>query len=368
MTTSSSETPGTTHGSEAPHRGTGPAGATDRTVRVGIVGASGYTGAELMRLLAGHPNLEIAFATGASQAGTPVGELYPSLAAAYANVAFVPYEPGLADDVELVFCGLPHGSSMELMAELLPRAGKVVDLGADFRLPSAACYQQWYGDVHTAPELLDQAVFGLTELCRDRVSEASLVANPGCYPTGPSLGLVPFTSAGLVELTGIIVDAASGVSGAGRPPKPNTTFCTVDENFTAYGLLDHRHTAEMELTTGAQVLFTPHLAPMNRGILATSYARPTDDLTTAKALDMLHETYADEPFVVVSEAGPSTKATLGANTVHLTARVDPRTGWLVVISALDNLVKGASGQAIQNANLMLGLREVAGLPTVGLMP
>lgn len=233
-----------------------------------------------------------------------MGELYPSLAAAYANVAFVPYEPGLADDVELVFCGLPHGSSMELMAELLPRAGKVVDLGADFRLPSAAGYQQWYGDVHTAPELLDQAVFGLTELCRDRVSEASLVANPGCYPTGPSLGLVPFTSAGLVELTGIIVDAASGVSGAGRPPKPNTTFCTVDENFTAYGLLDHRHTAEMELTTGAQVLFTPHLAPMNRGILATSYARPTDDLTTAKALDLLHETYADEPFVVVSEAGP----------------------------------------------------------------
>ena len=162
MTTSSSETPGTTHGSEAPHRGTGPAGATDRTVRVGIVGASGYTGAELMRLLAGHPNLEIAFATGASQAGTPVGELYPSLAAAYANVAFVPYEPGLADDVGLVFCGLPHGSSMELMAELLPRAGKVVDLGADFRLPSAAGYQQWYGDVHTAPELLDQAVFGLS--------------------------------------------------------------------------------------------------------------------------------------------------------------------------------------------------------------
>lgn len=352
----------------APPSSSQPYSTVGVSIRVGIVGASGYTGAELMRLLAGHPNLDVAFATGASQAGTPVAELYPSLAAAYGGVSFVPYEPDLADDVELVFCGLPHGSSMGLMAELLPRASRVVDLGADFRLPDAAAYRQWYGDEHTAPELLDQAVFGLTELCRDRVADASLVANPGCYPTGPSLGLVPFASAGLIETTGVIVDAASGVSGAGRPPKPTTTFCTVDENFTAYGLLDHRHTAEMELTTGAQVLFTPHLAPMNRGILATSYARPTGELTTAAALDLLHDTYADESFIVVSETSPSTKATLGANTVHLTARVDPRTGWLVVISALDNLVKGASGQAIQNANVMLGLAETAGLPLVGVMP
>ena len=158
------------------------------------------------------------------------------------------------------------------------------------------------------------------------------------------------------------------MSGAGRPPKPNTTFCTVDENFTAYGLLDHRHTAEIELMTEAQVLFTPHLAPMNRGILATSYARPTGELTTDDALGVLADAYGSEPFVVVSKASPSTKATLGANTVHLTARVDPRTGWLITISAIDNLVKGASGQAIQNANVMLGLPETAGLPVAGLMP
>ena len=354
--------------SPGPAPSSGAASPPAAPLRVGIVGASGFTGAELMRLLAGHPHLEVAFATGASQAGSGVAELYPSLAAAYGDLAFVPYEPDLVDDVDLVFCGLPHGASMDLMGELLPRAGKVVDLGADFRLPDAATYQRWYGEEHTAPELLDSAVFGLTELCRVDVAGAALVANPGCYPTGPSLALVPFMRAGLIEPSGIIVDAASGVSGAGRPPKPNTTFCTVDENFTAYGLLDHRHTAEIELMTEAQVLFTPHLAPMNRGILATSYARPSGEMTTDDALGVLADAYGSEPFVVVSEASPSTKATLGANTVHLTARVDPRTGWLLTISAIDNLVKGASGQAIQNANVMLGLPETAGLPVAGLMP
>ena len=367
MTTSSSTAPGAPTGLDGAAT-PGPYSTTDRVLRVGIVGASGFTGAELLRLLSGHPHLEVAFATGASQAGSRVADLYPSLAAPYGDLAFVPYEPDLVDDVDLVFCGLPHGASMGLMAELLPRAGRVVDLGADFRLPDAATYERWYGEQHTAPELLDSAVFGLTELCRDDVAGAALVANPGCYPTGPSLALVPFMRAGLIEPSGIIVDAASGVSGAGRPPKPNTTFCTVDENFTAYGLLDHRHTAEIEMMTEAQVLFTPHLAPMNRGILATSYARPTGELTTDDALAVMADAYGEEPFVVVSETSPSTKATLGANTVHLTARVDPRTGWLITISAIDNLVKGASGQAIQNANVMLGLPETAGLPVAGLMP
>ncbi|MEZ5381102.1 MAG: N-acetyl-gamma-glutamyl-phosphate reductase [Microthrixaceae bacterium] len=369
MTSSRPEAPGTpTEPGTIPNPAAGPYSTVGSSISVGIVGASGFTGAELMRLLAAHPNLEVAFATGASQAGTAVGELYPSLAASYADLSYVPYEPALADEVALVFCGLPHGASMGLMAELLPRAGKVVDLGADFRLPDAPTYRRWYGEEHAAPELLGEAVFGLTELCRDRVATADLVANPGCYPTGSSLALAPFVRAGLIAPEGIIVDAASGVSGAGRPPKAHTTFCAVDENFAAYGLLDHRHTAEIELATGAEVLLTPHLAPMNRGILATCYARPVGRLTTDEALGVLADAYADDPFIVVSEASPSTKATLGANTVHLTARVDPRTGWLVAISAIDNLVKGASGQAIQNANVMLGLPESAGLPTAGLMP
>ena len=335
---------------------------------VGIIGASGYTGAELLRLLASHPHLDVAFATGDTQAGTAVADLYPSLAAAYGDLVFAQWDLGLLDGVELVFLGLPHGASQGIVPSLVERGVKVVDLAADFRLEDPAAYPRWYGEEHTAPHLLEQFTYGLPELFRDTLKGADKVAVPGCYPTAANLALAPFVRAGAVEAEGIIVDAASGVSGAGRPPKPNTTFCTVDEDFTAYGLLDHRHTAEMDQVLGATVLFTPHLAPMNRGILATCYARPTHDLTTADALDLLHNQYAGEPFVVVTDRPPSTKATLGSNTAHLTARVDPRTGWLVVIAAIDNLVKGASGQAVQCANIICGLDETTGLPTVALYP
>jgi N-acetyl-gamma-glutamyl-phosphate reductase len=336
--------------------------------RIGIIGASGYTGAELMRLCASHPEFEVAFATGDSQAGTRVADLYPSLAAAYGDLSFVPYDESLLADVDLVFLGLPHGASQAIVPGLLEREATVVDLAADFRLDDASLYPQWYGEAHSAPHLLERFVYGLPELHRDEIRGASAVAVPGCYPTAALLALAPFVHGGFVEPSGIVVDAASGVSGAGRPPKPTTTFCTVDEDFTAYGLLDHRHTPEIEQGLGASVLFTPHLAPMNRGILATCYARPTGELTTDDALAVLHERYDDEPFVVVTDAPPSTKATLGANTAQVTARVDPRTGWLVVLAAIDNLVKGASGQAIQCANLMRGLDETTGLPLVALHP
>jgi N-acetyl-gamma-glutamyl-phosphate reductase len=216
--------------------------------------------------------------------------------------------------------------------------------------------------------LLAEFAFGLPELFRSELVGAELVAAPGCYVTAASLALAPLVRLGVVEATGVIVDAASGVSGAGRGLKPSTAFCTVDEDFTAYGLLDHRHTPEIEQVTGAQVLFTPHLAPMNRGILATCYARPAAATSTAELLEVLAGAYAGEPFIVVSPASPSTKATLGSNTAHLTARYDDRTGWVVVIAALDNLVKGASGQAVQCANLVLGLPETDGLPLVGLHP
>ncbi len=343
---------------------------------VGIIGASGFTGAELLRLCAQHPQLDVRLATGDTQAGSRVADLYPNLAGGYPDLAFEKYDADACDGLDLVFLGLPHGASQDVVPELAGRVGRVVDLAADFRLRDPALYPRWYGDEHAHPELLDDFVYGLPELFRDRIAGATHVAAPGCYVTTAVLALAPLLRAGLVAPTGIVVDAASGVSGAGRPPKPTTTFCTVDENFTAYGLLDHRHTPEIEqgLTdvagTGVQVLFTPHLAPMNRGILATCYARPAGAAapTTAELLDLLRDVWAGEPFVVVTEGSPSTKATAGSNSVHLTAMADERTGWIVALAALDNLVKGASGQAIQCANLMLGLPEAAGLPVVGTWP
>jgi len=333
-----------------------------------VVGASGYAGAELLRLCHSHPDLDVAWATGDTQAGTLVGHLYPSLTAAYPGLAFQTYDPAMAADVDLVFLALPHGASQRLMPALLTAGPRVVDLGADFRLRDPAVYERWYGEAHAAAELLDRFAYGLPELQRDEIVKADAVAAPGCYPTAAALALAPLTAAGVIERAGIIVDAASGVSGAGRGLKHSTHFGTANEDFTAYGLLDHRHTSEMEQSIGGTVLFTPHLAPMTRGILATCYARPAAPTSTEALLRLLEEAYDGEPFVVVSEASPSTKATWGSNAAHLTARYDERTGWVVALAAIDNLVKGASGQALQCANLLLGLPETAGLSSIGVYP
>jgi N-acetyl-gamma-glutamyl-phosphate reductase len=335
---------------------------------VGIVGASGFTGAELLRLCAQHPDLDVRIATGDTQAGTRVGDLYPSLAAAYGALSFSAFDPDLVAGLDLVFLGLPHGASQAIVPDLLGKVAHVVDLAADFRLQDPQLYPQWYGEPHTAPELLPDFAYGLPELYRDEIRAADHVATPGCYPTAAVLALAPLARAGAISVDALIVDAASGVSGAGRPPKPSTTFCAVDEDFTAYGLLDHRHTPEIEQVLGGSVLFTPHLAPMNRGILATCYARPAATTSTDQLLDILRHTYADEPFVVVTDGSPSTKATLGSNCAHLTARFDARTGWVVAIAAIDNLTKGASGAAVQCANLLLDLPEATGLPIAGVYP
>jgi N-acetyl-gamma-glutamyl-phosphate reductase len=337
-------------------------------VEVGIIGASGFTGAELLRLCAQHPDLEVRVATGDTQAGVRAAELYPSLAAAHPELTFTAYDPAAVDGLDLVFLGLPHGASQAIVPELVGRVGHVVDLAADFRLRDPSLYPRWYGERHHAPELIDRFAYGLPELFRADILASEHVATPGCYPTAASLALAPLVRAGAVEPSGIIVDAASGVSGAGRPPKPNTTFCTVDEDFTAYGLLDHRHTPEMEQVLGASVLFTPHHAPMNRGIQATSYARPTGATSTAALLELQREAYREEPFVVVIEGSPSTKATLGSNCAHVTARFDERTGWVVALAAIDNITKGASGAAVQCANLLLDLPETTGLPIAGVYP
>jgi N-acetyl-gamma-glutamyl-phosphate reductase len=356
-------------------------------MKAGIVGASGYTGVELLRLLAGHPDIDVAVVTAHSHAGQLVGEHTPSLAAAYPGMVYEAAGPGAPDSpdspdsldrldgLDLVFCALPHGESQRMVPALRDRVGTIVDLAADFRLRDPALYPTWYGEEHAAPDLLAEAAFGLPELFRSGLAGATLIAAAGCYPTAAGLALAPLVRAGLVEPSGIIVDAASGVSGAGRGVKESLHFGTVDEDFVAYGLLHHRHTPEMEQILGAQVLFTPHLAPMVRGILATCYARPapgvgagTSGLTTAEVMAVLHEAYDDEPFVVVTDAPPSTKATAGSNCAHVSARVDARTGWVLSLCALDNLVKGASGQAVQCANVALGLPETTGLPVVGLYP
>ena len=337
-------------------------------VRTGILGASGYTGAELLRLAAGHPELDVVYATADSMAGTRAGDLYPSVAGAYPDLVFATFDPSAVEGLDLVFLALPHGTSMALVPDLQKRVGTIVDLAADFRLKDPALYPTWYGETHTAPELLADFAFGIPELFRDEITGAPLVAAAGCYVTAAALALAPLVRSGVVESTGIVVDAASGVSGAGRALKHTTHFGTANEDFTAYGLLTHRHTPEIEQATGAQVLFTPHLAPMTRGILATCYARPAAPTTTTDLAGVLHAAYDDEPFVLVRDEPPSTKATLGSNAAHVTVRHDERTGWVVALCALDNLVKGASGQAVQCANLALGLDEAAGLTTVGVYP
>ncbi len=342
--------------------------------KAAVFGASGYGGAELLRLLADHPAIDVAAVGAESNAGAAVTDLFPALAARYADVVYGPSEPALADDCDIAFCALPHGASQGLVPDLIDRVAHVVDLAADFRLP-ADVYEQWYGHAHKAPELLDRFAFGLVELERPAIAAATHVAVPGCYPTAAALALAPLLADGSVEPNGIVVDALSGVSGAGRALKITSHFSEVNENASAYGLLSHRHTAEMELAlthvagTDARVLFTPHLVPMTRGILATCYARPArDGLSTAALLDHYRGFYADDPFVVVLDEPSGTRATYGANTAHVTVRMDERTGTVLAIGAIDNMVKGAAGQAVQNTNILLGLPETTGLPTIGLAP
>jgi N-acetyl-gamma-glutamyl-phosphate reductase len=348
---------------------------------VGIIGASGFTGAELLRLCASHPDLRVVLATADSQAGVAACALYPSLAATYPDLIFAPTSPdnvASCADMDLVFCALPHGASQALMPVLAAGSAVVVDLAADFRLSNPADYEVWYGAAHQTPDLLDAFTYGLPETAAGALDGARLVAAAGCYPTAATLALAPLLEHGLVATDSLIVDAASGVSGAGRAAKESTSFATVDGSFTAYGLLDHRHTPEMEQSVAraagvardmVQLLFTPHLAPMSRGILATCYSRPTGTMpTTSQLLDLYRQRYADCPFVVVTDTPPTTKATLGANTAHISVAADQRTGWIVALGAIDNLVKGASGQAVQCANLALGLGETTGLTMVGVYP
>jgi N-acetyl-gamma-glutamyl-phosphate reductase len=341
--------------------------------RAAIAGASGYTGAELLRLLAGHPEIEVLHVTADSNAGAGVAAVYPALAPAYPETVFAPLAAADLRGLDLVFCALPHGASQALIPSIIDDVGHVIDLGADFRLPPDV-YARWYGEQHQAPELVGRFAYGMVELYRDDLATHAHVASPGCYPTAVSLACAPLFALGLVEPR-VIADAVSGVSGAGRGLKTTSLFSEANENVSAYGLLTHRHTAEMEQALSkvarrqVDVLFTPHLVPTTRGILATCYLRPAaGGMSTARLLEHYREFYAADPCVVVVDEPSGTKATYGANVVHVTARFDERTDTVIAIAAEDNLVKGASGQMIQAANVVLGLPETLGLPLLGVAP
>jgi N-acetyl-gamma-glutamyl-phosphate reductase len=334
-------------------------------IRTAILGASGYVGGELLRLLDAHPQLAAVKLFGDSKAGQKLGAVHPHVAPAYPEAIVERLGDASLDGIDLVFAALPHGHSQRLAATILDKGIPFVDLGADFRLDDAATYERWYDHAHEAPQLLDRFVYGIPELDRDAIKGAKAVAAAGCYATAAILALKPLVDAGLVKRESVIVDAASGVSGAGREAKEATGFCTVTGSFSAYGLLNHRHTAEMEMALGGSVLFTPHLVPMSRGILATCYGEAAG---AGDPLQALRTAYANEPFVHVTADPPATKWVSGSNAVQVTARHDERTGRIIALSAIDNLGKGAAGQMIQCANLMLGLEETAGLTRVGVYP
>jgi N-acetyl-gamma-glutamyl-phosphate reductase len=342
--------------------------------RAAVVGGSGYAGAELLRLLAGHPEIEVVSVTAGANVGLPVTALYPSLTPAYPHLEFEAFEPAALDGIDLAFLALPHGESQRAVPDLIGRVVHIVDLAADFRL-SAERYEEWYGEPHVAAELIGSFAYGLPELFRSHLAPESHIAAPGCYPTAAALALAPLLAGGVVEPSGIVVDAMSGTSGAGRKPVAEQLFAEVNDDVVAYGLLTHRHTGEIEHALEhvhgrpVQVLFTPHLVPMARGILATCHARPVvSDLTSERLLDMYREFYAREPFVVVHERSPRTKSTFGSNACHVTVRYDDRTDSVLALAAIDNLVKGAAGQAIQSLNVVLDLPETTGLPILGVMP
>jgi len=345
------------------------------TVRVSIVGASGYGGGELARLLVNHPEVKLIHLTADSRQGEPMAALYPNLRAFTEAVTEQADPERLAKDSDVVFLALPAGKSMALAPVLVSSAARIIDLGPDFRFKDPHLFAQWYRITHACPELLELAAYGLPEFHRGEIRRARITSNPGCYPTAAVLAMLPLLQSGKVSPTGVIIDAKSGVSGAGRGVSLATHFAEVNENVKPYNVTEHRHTPEIEqelahaIGRPVPVTFTPHLIPMTRGILVTVYLPWVAPLTTEEATAILAEAYAGEPFVrVLSDGLPQTKATSGSNFCDIAVRVDVRNHMVIAMAALDNLVKGASGQAIQNMNVMLGFPEDLGLRVPGLYP
>jgi len=337
-------------------------------IKASVIGASGYGGAEAVRLLATHPHVEVVHVTAETHQGQVMSKLYPNLRGFVDQTMIAVDAERIGHDSDVTFVSLPSGKAMHLVPALLEQGCKVIDIAADFRLRDAALYPEWYKFAHVAPEYLGEAVYGLPELHRDAIGTTRLLANPGCYPAASLLALLPLVRSGAVRSEGIVIDAKSGVSGAGRGGGGGFGFAEMNENVQAYSVPRHNHIAEIEqelshlAKTAVQVVFTPHLIPMTRGILATVYAPLAQDLSEDEALRLYETTYHDAPFVrVLRESFPQTKATMGSNYCDVTVRIDTRTRTAIAIAAIDNLGRGAAGQAIQNMNLMFQFPETAGL-------
>ncbi|MCR9107198.1 MAG: N-acetyl-gamma-glutamyl-phosphate reductase [Gammaproteobacteria bacterium] len=342
-------------------------------IRVGIVGGTGYTGVELLRLLAAHADAEVVLITSRAEAGRRVDDLFPNLRGHY-DLAFVEPEVDALADCDVVFFATPHNVAMHMVPQLMERETRVIDLSADYRIRDPLLWSQWYGEPHASPQFLDAAVYGLPEVNRARIADAKLIACPGCYPTSVQLGLVPLLEEGLVDSQRLIASSASGVSGAGRQAKVDNLVSEASDSFKAYGVAGHRHLPEIEqglsdvAAQPVQLTFVPHLLPMIRGIHSTLFAQlqaPAGDIQA-----LFERRYAQEPFVDVLPAGtyPQTRTVRGANRCQIAVTLPQQRNTVVVTATIDNLVKGASGQAIQNMNIMFGLPEVAGLNQVGLLP
>lgn len=344
-------------------------------IKVAIYGGSGYTGQELLRILLRHPNVEIVTVTSRRYANVPVSDVYPAFLG-LTDLAFTDANVNnLSESCDLIFLCLPHGVSMETVPDFMKTGLRIIDLSADFRLQDMPTYEHWYGP-HTASEFFGKAVYGIPELYAADIERANLVANPGCYPTSVILALAPLLKSGWINVNSIVIDSKSGVSGAGREPQIATLFCEVDEGFKAYKVAQHRHTPEIEQELsrlagdGVKITFTPHLLPINRGILSTIYASLEENVSVNDINQLYRSFYIGKPFIRICKTGafPNISSIRGSNFCDIGIAVDKRTNRAIIISAIDNLVKGAAGQAVQNMNLMFGLNEDAGLNTVPLYP
>ena len=345
-------------------------------IRVGIIGSTGYAGGELVRLLINHKEAEIKWYGSRSYVDKKYADVYQNFFQIVDDKCMDDNMEALANEVDVIFTATPQGLCASLVNEDILNKVKIVDLSADFRIKDVASYEKWYGIEHKSPEFIEEAVYGLCEINREDIKNARLIANPGCYPTCSTLSIYPLAKEGLIDMNTVIIDAKSGTSGAGRGAKVDNLYCEVNENIKAYGVANHRHTPEIEeqlsYASGEEVFlnFTPHLVPMNRGILITAYATLKKDVTYEEVKAVYDKYYANEKFVRVLEKDvcPQTKWVEGSNYVDVNFKIDPRTKRIIMMGAMDNLVKGAAGQAVQNMNLMFGLKESEGLELVPMFP
>ncbi len=344
-------------------------------IKAGVVGATGYAGEQLVWLLYKHPMVNIEFYSAHNYADTPYNEIYNNYYG-YIEEICVSMETAISklSDINVLFIAMPHGKTFEITEKALLLGVKVIDLGADFRLKSKEVYQEWYGVKHESEKLLEKAVYGLTELNRAAIAKCNLLANPGCYPTATILALTPLLKNDIIDVNSVIVDAKSGVSGAGRAANIASLFTECNESIKAYAVASHRHTPEIEQELSrfsmekVVITFTPHLVPMNRGILSTCYGTLSKDVKTQEIIDLYRDFYKDDYFIKIIDGLPETRWVRGSNLCHIGIRVDKRTKRVIVISAIDNLIKGAAGQAVQNMNIMFGLQETTGLEIIAMAP